>query len=84
MKAGHTEEQLIACAANYVAGDDFPDNPQYRYKASNFYGLKAYWKAYTAEAVSNMPTPNRIGCDSKPFVAELEAQGVIQPEQETT
>jgi len=82
LKAGHTEAELIACAGNYAAGDDFQDDPRYRYKASNFYGRAVQWEAYTDEARASKPTPRRIGCDSKQFAADLEAQGVIQPEEE--
>ena len=84
LTVGHAEEQLTACVGNYAAGDDFQDDPQYRYKASNFYGRAAHWEAYTAEAMASKPTPSRIGCNSKQFAAELEAQGVIQSEEETT
>ena len=83
LKAGHTEAELIAYARNYAAGDDFPGDPQYRYKASNFFGRAAQWEAYTDEAMASKSTPSRIGCNSKQFAAELEAQGVIQPKKET-
>lgn len=80
LEAGQTEEQLTAYAGNYAAGKDFQDDPDYRFKASNFYGRDAHWEAYTAEATASKPSATRIGSKSQEFKALAESVGGLPPE----
>jgi hypothetical protein len=57
LKAGHTESQLLEYAENYANSAAGAADKEYRFKASNFYGRKAEWEAFTDKPASS----NTIG-----------------------